>query len=133
MSGYVSEQTRRFVMARANSRCEYCLLHADDSFLTFQIDHIISLKHGGSSDSDNLACSCFTCNNNKGSDIGTMLLPDKVFIRFFNPREDRWEEHFEFQNFIIYSSTLIGTATIKMLKLNDIERIMERQVIASLS
>ena len=43
----IPEKNRRFVAQRANHRCEYCHVHQDDSFLGFEIDHIISLKHGG--------------------------------------------------------------------------------------
>jgi 5-methylcytosine-specific restriction endonuclease McrA len=50
-----SEPLRRLVAERAGYRCEYCLLHEDNSYSPHQIDHIISLKHGGRSDADNLA------------------------------------------------------------------------------
>ena len=39
--------TRRLVLRRAGSRCEYCRLpqHAVD--LTFHVEHIIAKQHGG--------------------------------------------------------------------------------------
>jgi len=93
----------------------------------FEIDHVISLRHGGISGAENLAFSCLYCNQNKAADIGTMLLPTETFIRFFNPRKDRWNDHFEISGSLILPKTDIGEATIKMLKLNDVERIIERQ------
>lgn len=51
----ISKPLRRFVAERAAYRCEYCLLHEDDSYSPHQVDHIISRKHGGQSGSDNLA------------------------------------------------------------------------------
>ncbi len=126
MSRYIPESLRQFVTQRAEYRCEYCHSTSDEVFFPFQIDHIISLKHGGSTTADNLAYACFVCNNAKGSDIGTILFPDNRFTRLFNPRTDKWHEHFVVENGVFYSDTLIGKATIKVLNLNDIERIIER-------
>jgi len=71
---YISEELRRRVATRADYLCEYCLIHKDDTFLGCEIDHIISLKHGGTNDEDNLAHACAFCNRQKGSDIGIQLL-----------------------------------------------------------
>ena len=86
MSHYVPDALKETVFKRAKSCCEYCLTHADDALFTMQIDHIISLKHGGATSSNNLALSCIFCNRNKGSDIGSILLPNRKFHSFFNPR-----------------------------------------------
>jgi 5-methylcytosine-specific restriction endonuclease McrA len=126
MSRYISESLKKNVVQRANGCCEYCLMGNDISFIPHQIDHIISLKHEGDTSLSNLAYACFSCNNNKGSDIGTMLLPNKIFIRLFNPRIDIWLDHFETENGVIYAKTDIAHATIKVLKMNDIDRIIER-------
>ena len=127
MSRYISDKLRKMVICQANSCCEYCLQSNDFSFHPHQIDHIISLKHEGETEFDNLAYACFPCNNAKGSDIGTIILPNKNFVRLFNPRTDNWYEHFEMENGVIYDKTDIGKATIKVLNLNEIERIIERQ------
>ena len=126
---YIADSVRRLVAERANFCCEYCGIAQEDAFFTFQIDHIISLKHGGETTDDNLAYSCFPCNSNKGSDIGTVLLPDVVFIRLFNPRSDNWNAHFKLIQGVFYSDTEIGKATIKVLKLNDRNRVLERQIL----
>ena len=125
---YIPDNLRKQVTQRAGYRCEYCHVHEDDAFFTFPIDHIISLKHGGTTVAENLAYTCFPCNSNKGSDIGTVLLPDMTFIRLFNPRMDEWTAHFTLQNGIFYPKTLEAQATIKILKLNDKNRILERMV-----
>jgi len=129
MSRGISKNLRYLVASRAGYICEYCHIKEDESFFSLEIDHIISLKHQGSTTSDNLAFSCYPCNNNKGSDIGTVLLPERDFIRLFNPREDVWSEHFETDNGVIYGKTKVAEATIKILKLNVVERIIERRVI----
>ena len=126
MSRYISENIRSFVAKRAENCCEYCKITEDISLYTFQIDHIISLKHGGKTVVENLAYSCFLCNNSKGSDVGTVFQPDMNFIRLFNPRIDIWDEHFTYEDCIFHAKSLISEATIKVLKLNDIDRIIER-------
>ncbi len=129
MSTYIPDRLRLLVAQRAAHQCEYCKIKEDDSFLTFQVDHIISIKHGGDTIESNLAWSCFAYNNNKGSDIGTVLLPSVEFIRLFNPRSDSWDVHFEAVDCVLYAKSKVGEATIKVLKLNEVERIMERQAL----
>ena len=55
MGSDIGEQRRAAVARRAEYRCEYCLIHEDDVGFRHQIDHVVSRKHGGSSDFDNLA------------------------------------------------------------------------------
>jgi len=126
MSRYVVESIRLFVAKRAGYCCEYCKIEEEISLYSFQIDHIISLKHGGKTEPENLAYSCFLCNNSKGSDVGTVLQPEMIFTRLFNPRIDIWSEHFVYEDCNFYAITLVREATIKVLKLNDIDRIIER-------
>ena len=47
MTRHISEELRKAVAIRANYCCEYCLIQEEDTFFTCQIDHILSLKHGG--------------------------------------------------------------------------------------
>jgi hypothetical protein len=75
---------------------------------------------------ENLAFSCAICNGNKGSDIGTILNKKDVFVRFFDPRTDNWFDHFEVADGLIYSKSDIGEATILVLNLNEVNRILER-------
>ncbi len=49
------------VRKRARERCEYCELPQSFSSIPFEIDHIIAQKHGGLTEEDNLALSCFYC------------------------------------------------------------------------
>jgi len=71
---------RRFVFERAFFLCEYCLLHESDSYLPHQIEYVISQKHKGGHDIENLACACFFCNRLKGTDLSTVLLPDLEIV-----------------------------------------------------
>ena len=77
------------------------------------------------------ANSCLICNSNKGSDIGTMLLPNQIFVRFFNPRRDRWADHFELSGASILPKTEIGAATAKIFQFNAPERLARREFLIS--
>jgi HNH endonuclease len=129
MSEYISVKNREFVGLRANYCCEYCRSPQRFSLFTFHIDHIISLKHGGTSKIINLAFACGFCNGNKGTDLGTFLHNQEQIIRFFNPRKDNWTEHFEMIEGVIYGKTDIGEVTVKLFKMNEIERILERKLL----
>ena len=129
MSRYISEVIRLKVKERANHRCEYCLIHQEDFFFPFEIDHIISLRHEGKTVLNNLALSCGTCNRMKAADIGTYLNENLEFIRLFNPRIDNWSQHFEINHGEIFALTLIGEATVKLLDLNSPDRIILRQLL----
>jgi hypothetical protein len=44
---HIPTHLRRIVEERAKFRCEYCLIHQDDYYWSFEIDHIYAEKHGG--------------------------------------------------------------------------------------
>ncbi|MSU80617.1 MAG: HNH endonuclease [Gemmataceae bacterium] len=63
-------QTKRFVRQRADKVCEYCRLWQEhEPFFSFQVEHVIPKKHGGSDDPRNLALACYFCNTHKGSNL----------------------------------------------------------------
>ncbi len=126
---YISAELRRLVRDRAERLCEYCLIHEADTFFGCEVDHIISEKHGGPTTEENLALACLICNRNKGSDIATLLSPTGGLVRFFNPRSDRWSEHFRLDltdGITIVPLTEIGEATARILGFNRPERLLER-------
>jgi len=133
MSRVIPLSTKKKVATRANFRCEYCLLAERVSFYSFHIEHIRSIKHGGTNELINLAYCCPDCNYYKGSDVGTFLHDSEILIQFFNPRNDNWEEHFELEDGAIHGKTDIGKATEKIFKFNEIERLIFRQQLAELN
>ncbi len=66
------------------------------------------------------------CNRHKGSDLGSLLRRTGELIRFFNPRTDEWEAHFELSGTRIEPRTDIGKVTSLIFGFNDEERILER-------
>jgi hypothetical protein len=122
------------VIARADRLCEYCLLHEEDAYFGCEVDHIISEKHGGLTSAENLAYACMTCNQNKGSDVGSIVMPleSSGFSRFFNPRTDLWYEHFlldTLNDLAIVPLSEIGAVTARILKFNSFESLLERQAL----
>ncbi|SRR6266568_423452 len=126
---YITAEVRRLVVARAEGICEYCLIAEDDTFYGCEADHIISEKHGGSTDADNLANACVFCNQAKGSDVGSIHWETNTFVRFFNPRTDTWADHFELVGAHIEALTPIGSVTARLLGFNTGERVLERKTL----
>ncbi|MBC7795511.1 MAG: HNH endonuclease [Pyrinomonadaceae bacterium] len=129
MSNYINAEIRRIVATRANNVCEYCLIAEEDAYFRFQVEHIISRKHDGSSELDNLALACVYCNRHKGSDIASLKPNTDELIRFYNPRKDKWREHFLLNETFIESLTEIGEATTRILQMNNDEQMLERDIL----
>jgi hypothetical protein len=124
---YIPAELRRLVIERANNCCEYCLIHQDDCSATLQVDHILALKHGGQTISENLALACQLCNRYKGSDFATIDRATGEVVFLFNPRTQIWSEHFQLSGAGIVGLTQIGRATVILLQMNDEARIEDRQ------
>ena len=129
MSRYISPEVRREIAIRADFLCEYCLIAEADSFFGCQVDHIISLKHGGRTEPNNLAYACAFCNRHKGSDIASIVPETGKLIRFYNPRIDKWADHFRLNGSMIEPLTEIGKATAGILRFNTNDRILEREAL----
>ena len=115
-----SKTERDFITVRAHGCCEYCKILHDFSPDTFAIEHIISLFEGGTNELINLAFSCGGCNSRKGLKIMAIdpISGDTIYL--FNPRTDKWKEHFQWtENFsTVKGSTSQGRATVELLQLN---------------
>jgi HNH endonuclease len=101
-------------------------------FDTKSITLLVSRKHGGPSDFDNLAYACVVCNRSKGSDIASIDAKTGEAVRLFHPRRDRWSDHFRLNREVIEPLTGVGIATVQLLRLNAVERTAERQQLQSL-
>lgn len=125
----LSTKTKKQVKERAKNRCEYCRLHENDTYLTFQIEHIISQKHGGGNELENLAYACPHCNQFKGTDLTTFLESYEDIVPLFHPRKQDWFEFFEVDAGEIIPKNRIASATIKLLKLNTSEKVIIRRIL----
>ena len=126
---YIPAELRRIVITRANACCEYCRIADDDTHYGCELDHIISEKHGGETEAYNLALVCARCNQAKGSDIGSIHWESGLFVRLYNPRTDRWAEHFQLIGCLIEGVSPIGMVTANLLGFNTEERVLLRSVL----
>src|SRR5208337_451105 len=87
----MNEALVRLVWERARSRCEYCQLPQALARLPCQLDHVIAVKHHGSTCASNLALSCFACNNHKATGGSKVTQGSIGFERShrYRDREDR--------------------------------------------
>ncbi|MSU62986.1 MAG: HNH endonuclease [Pedosphaera sp.] len=129
MSGWVPNELRQLVAARAGSICEYCLIHESDTHLGCEVDHIISEKHDGPTVVENLAYACFYCNRHKGSDVASINPESGEVVRLFNPLKDVWSEHFQLRGGRIEWRSRIGEATARLMGFNLMERMLEREAL----
>ena len=113
------------VWQRARHRCEYCQTSQEFDALTFHIDHIIALSHGGPTRAGNLALACFLCNSHKGPNLAG-LLNGKLYP-LFNPRTQNWKRHFRWDHTTLVGKTKTGIVTVQVLNINETSRLMLRE------
>jgi 5-methylcytosine-specific restriction endonuclease McrA len=128
---HIPAELRRHVRQRARDCCEYCLILESMTFATHEVDHVIAEKHGGATDAENLALACALCNGFKGSDLASIDTETGSIVPLFNPRHDRWAEHFRLQGGRIEPLTAQGRATERLLRLNHPDRVEERQLLVA--
>lgn len=114
------------VWERARNVCEYCHLSPTHSILTFEIDHIIPRKHGGKTQANNLALSCFYCNRFHGSDLSGLDPKTKRLTKLFHPRRHKWSRHFRWDGPRLLGKTAIGRTTVVVLQINLGMRVAQR-------
>jgi len=117
----------RLVRERAGGRCEYCGLPESACWFPFEIDHIIAIKHRGRTVTDNLALSCYYCNNAKGPCLASIDPDTGKIARLFHPRRDRWGRHFRWDGAVLVGRTSMGRTTIALLEINGPEAIALRE------
>lgn len=123
----IAKVTRQLVRQRANFQCEYRLLNEKRSFIGFEVDHILSRKHRGSNDPNNLAYACSDCNRNKGTDIASIdWTNNNQITRLYNPRIDLLAEYFRLVSAVIEPITSIGVVAVHIFRFNDQVRIVNR-------
>jgi hypothetical protein len=95
----ISAPLRREVRERAGERCEYCLLAESEAIFPHEPDHLIA-----------------------SVDPITGRL-----VALFNPRIQRWSDHFKLRRGVIVPLTAVGRVTEKLLQLNLGSRVEVRE------
>jgi HNH endonuclease len=109
---------RRQVIFRAGDRCEYCGLAQEGQEATFHVDHIVPRAAGGPTLADNLALACVSCSLRKESRRSGQDPETGRTSPLFNPRRQRWTNHFRWNGFTVVGLTPTGRTTIATLRLN---------------
>ncbi|MCX4247998.1 HNH endonuclease [Paraliomyxa miuraensis] len=126
---YIPKSLREQVSTDARRRCGYCLTSARIVGAPMEIDHIVPESLGGPTTRENLWLACSMCNDHKGSRIAAADPITGTVVRLFDPRRQRWTEHFEWsvEGDAILGKTAIGRATVGALRLNRVELVEARR------
>ena len=114
----VPARLRRLVTRRAAGRCEYCGLAQVGQEATFHIDHIIPTNAGGETTANNLALACVSCSLRKQARRAARDPQTGRQVLLFQPRRQRWKDHFRWEGVRVIGLTARGRATISALRLN---------------
>ena len=125
----MARSRRAVVRERAGDRCEYCFMPQSLTSLPHTLDHIRARKHRGPTDVANLCWSCAQCNAAKGPNVTGHDPATDELVPLFNPRADRWDDHFAWNGALLAGRTRVGRATIDVLRMNDANRIAHRSML----
>jgi hypothetical protein len=114
----VPASIRAVVIQRADQRCEYCGLSQAGQEATFHVDHVVPRAAGGSMTEENLALACVSCSLHKAAKLSALDPNSTEETPLFNPRTQKWSEHFQWKGEIVEGLTPIGRATISALRMN---------------
>lgn len=89
---------RRQVIEESNHRCEYCKTPSRLTGTPLVMEHILPQLLGGSDDHDNLAASCYRCNEFKGAKTHAIDPETGQLASLFHPRGQVWAEQFAWVN-----------------------------------
>lgn len=123
----ISNEQKRLDRQQAGNCCEYCRLAEAGRLARFHIDHIIALKHDGTGEDDNLCLACPKCNAHKGENVAALDPLTRDATRLYDPRQQAWDDHFKLNaDATISGLTPEGRTTVRVLRINDIERVTQR-------
>jgi hypothetical protein len=126
----MNDQLRAQVRQRANDRCEYWQMPLSGSVLP-RMKRITSVRRSTAARLlwRTSAGPVRGAIGAKGTDIASLVPGTQRLVRLFNPRIDRWDDHFRAnaQTLLIESLTDEGRVTAQLLGFNELERVLERQ------
>lgn len=72
---------------------------------------------------------CIFCNRHKGPNLSGLDPATRELTRLYNPRQDRWREHFAWQRAVLIGLTAVGRTTIRVLAINDPLEVAAREML----
>ena len=124
----ISQATRKRLAQQALFRCGYCLTQELVSGVPLTIEHLLPRAKGGGNEEDNLWLSCRLCNEAKGILTDAIDPETGELALLFNPRLQRWAEHFSWVDggTKVLGLTPTGRVTVFALSLNTEFRVCTR-------
>jgi hypothetical protein len=118
---YLPVEVERRVRAAARNRCGYCLSPQHLVMARLEIEHLLPRARGGTDDESNLWLSCPLCNRHKADRAAAADPQTHQLVPLFNPRTQRWCEHFcwSADGIRVIGLTPVGRATVAVLHLDD--------------
>ena len=114
----VSPSLRADVAKRAGERCEYCGLAQVGQEAAFHVDHVVPISENGPTTADNLALACVSCSLRKWAKLTAPDPESAAEVPLFNPRSQKWSDHFRWDEVIVVPLTSTGRATVAGLAMN---------------
>jgi 5-methylcytosine-specific restriction endonuclease McrA len=114
-----SELDRR-IRTAARNRCGYCCSPQHLVMARLEIEHIVPLGKGGTSEESNLWLACPICNGHKSDKTEAIDPETQMVVVLFNPRTQNWNDHFAWSadGLRIVGKTPVGRATVRALLLD---------------
>ena len=127
---YITSEVRQRVADAAKHRCGYCQTQEAVIGMPLEIEHIVPEAAGGSSEEHNLWLACPRCNRYKGMQTHAVDAQTGERVSLFDPRRQRWNEHFawEEEGLYVVGLTPTGRATVDALQMNNPFIVYSRQV-----
>jgi hypothetical protein len=114
----ISSRLRDQVVSRAGNRCEYCGLSQVGQEAVFHVDHVVPQSADGLTTLDNLALACVSCSLRKSARMTATDPETGEEVSLYNPRSQRWAEHFRWDAETVVPLTATGRATSAALAMN---------------
>jgi hypothetical protein len=120
MRQYIPADVIQRIRQTAQNRCGYCLSPQKLVMARLEIEHIIPIAQGGSSDESNLWLACPLCNGHKSDKTQALDPTTGQMTALFNPRTQNWGDHFRWSKngTQIIGLTSTGRATVAALQLD---------------
>jgi len=134
VSKYLSVSLRARVDAADRGFCRYCLSSEANSGLSMTYDHILPRSMGGQDLFENVCLACRRCNEAKSDRLEGVDPSSGDTVALFHPRQQRWAEHFVWEQggSRVEGLSATGRATVAALRMNDwiIVKARERWVLS---
>lgn len=127
---FIPERVRQRVADASRFRCGYCLTSQRIIGPLLEIEHIVPEARGGTSEETNLFLACPRCNGYKSDRIEAVDPDTGKVAPLFNPRIQRWEEHFGWVDggALVRGKTPEGRATVAALSMNNAQVVAARRL-----